>query len=162
MALRAAALEVAHRSYLPSRNDEAWRFTDPSALYQLAFAPAPVPASPSVEAIAPFVLPEAGQRLVFADGAFVPSLSTTVATERLFIGSLAEALVHPSFPTDSVRSNLGRIADFKARHGLNLTYIPFVALATMDAISDWPILNALINAVNGAIKAAKSWRKKLA
>jgi len=35
-------------------------------------------------------------------------------------------------------------ADFKARHGVNLTYLPFIMKATVDAIGKWPWVNAEI------------------
>src|SRR5437660_451352 len=34
---------------------------------------------------------------------------------------------------------------YKDRHGVNLTYIPFIARATIDAIGRWPWVNAEVN-----------------
>ena len=42
--------------------------------------------------------------------------------------------------------------EFKTRHGVNLTYIPFVALATIDAISQWPWVNAEVQGETAIIK----------
>jgi pyruvate dehydrogenase E2 component (dihydrolipoamide acetyltransferase) len=43
-------------------------------------------------------------------------------------------------------------ADFKARHGLNLTYLPFIMKATIDAIGKWPWVNAEIRDNEAIIK----------
>ena len=43
-------------------------------------------------------------------------------------------------------------AEYKTRHGVNLTYIPFVALATLDAISQWPWINAEVQGETAIIK----------
>ncbi len=43
-------------------------------------------------------------------------------------------------------------AEYKSRHGVNLTYIPFVALATLDAIGKWPWINAEVQGESAIIK----------
>ena len=43
-------------------------------------------------------------------------------------------------------------ADFKARNGLNLTYLPFIMKATVDAIGKWPWVNAEIRDNEAIIK----------
>jgi 2-oxoglutarate dehydrogenase E2 component (dihydrolipoamide succinyltransferase) len=42
-------------------------------------------------------------------------------------------------------------ADFQARHGLKLSFLPFFALATVEALRQHPVLNASINADEGTV-----------
>jgi pyruvate dehydrogenase E2 component (dihydrolipoamide acetyltransferase) len=41
---------------------------------------------------------------------------------------------------------------FQERHGVNLTYVPFVARATIDAIARWPWLNAEVRGESAVVK----------
>jgi 2-oxoglutarate dehydrogenase E2 component (dihydrolipoamide succinyltransferase) len=43
-------------------------------------------------------------------------------------------------------------ADFKARHGVNLTFLPFIMKATVDAIGKWPWVNAEIRGDEAIVK----------
>jgi len=72
---RAAALERANALTVPTTRDEEWRFTDITPLTRIPFRPAAAVSRPEPAAIGRFVLPEAGIRLTFVDGAFVPELS---------------------------------------------------------------------------------------
>src|SRR5262249_36966795 len=67
---RARALERATALAVPPIRDEEWRFTDITPLTRVAFgrAAADGAAALAASAIAPFVVPEAGARLVFVDG----------------------------------------------------------------------------------------------
>ncbi len=105
-ALRAEALERAHALTLPTTRDEAWRFTDLSPLYRMAFQPALQAGGLQAEAIAPVALNEAAARLVFVDGHFAPSLSTP-QQGAVIVATLATA---QQAHADSVRSVLGRLA----------------------------------------------------
>lgn len=97
-AMRAAALERAHAMTLPTTRDEAWRFTDLSPLYRMAFRPAARGDRLAPATIAPFAMPEAAARLVFVDGHFAASLSNPlsgpvlVAPLSVALQSHAEAL----------------------------------------------------------------------
>jgi 2-oxoglutarate dehydrogenase E2 component (dihydrolipoamide succinyltransferase) len=42
--------------------------------------------------------------------------------------------------------------EYQKRYGVNLTYIPFVARATIDAIGRWPWVNAEVNGETALIK----------
>jgi 2-oxoglutarate dehydrogenase E2 component (dihydrolipoamide succinyltransferase) len=42
--------------------------------------------------------------------------------------------------------------EFQARHGVNLTYIPFIATATIEAIGAWPWVNAEVQGESAIIK----------
>ena len=48
--------------------------------------------------------------------------------------------------------------EYKTRHGVNLTYIPFVALATIDAIRKWPWVNAEVQGETAIIKQLRQPR----
>jgi len=41
---------------------------------------------------------------------------------------------------------------YQQRYGVNLTYIPFIARATIDAIGDWPWVNAEVRGESAVIK----------
>jgi pyruvate dehydrogenase E2 component (dihydrolipoamide acetyltransferase) len=42
--------------------------------------------------------------------------------------------------------------EYQSRYGVNLTYIPFIARATIDAIGRWPWVNAEVNGESALIK----------
>ncbi|HVL59774.1 MAG TPA: Fe-S cluster assembly protein SufD, partial [Burkholderiaceae bacterium] len=90
--LRMSALEAARSLTLPSRRDADWRFTDLSALYQLAFRAPAAPAVPAPIALAACEVAEAAHRLVFVDGVFAPALSAPHYDESLMAMPLAAAL----------------------------------------------------------------------
>ena len=75
-ALRGRALERANALSVPTTRDEEWRFTDISPLFKTHFEPWRGVQVPGPADIAPFIVPEAGARLVFVDGVFAPGLST--------------------------------------------------------------------------------------
>src|SRR5467141_1581770 len=101
----------------PNMKQEAWRFTSVAPLPEGSFEPAKPPARiPQLEDIRPFLLFEAGYRLVFVDGFFQPSLSTPFFDD---IQSLAHVVTHRQ---DLVRRHLGQYAVTQDR--------PFSALNT--------------------------------
>jgi Fe-S cluster assembly protein SufD len=101
----------------PNMKQEAWRFTSVAPIaegsFELAKAPTRVP---TLEQIRPFLLFEAGYRLVFVDGFYQPSLSIPFLDD---IQSLAHVTTHRP---DLVRRHLGRYAATEDR--------PFSALNT--------------------------------
>ena len=72
---RGAALERANALSVPTTRDEEWRFTDLTQLTRLQLKPASGVAKVAPEVLDACVVPEAGARLVFVDGAFAPALS---------------------------------------------------------------------------------------
>jgi Fe-S cluster assembly protein SufD len=101
----------------PNMKQEAWRFTSVAPIAEGSFALATPPARiPSVEDIRPFLLLEAGYRLVFVDGFFQRSLSTPFLDD---VQSLARVVTHRQ---DLVRQYLGKYAAMQDR--------PFSALNT--------------------------------
>jgi Fe-S cluster assembly protein SufD len=79
---RGAALERANALSVPTTRDEDWRFTDLTQLTKLKLRRAASPGSLSAQALAACMVPEAGTRLVFVDGVYVPALSMDAADGR--------------------------------------------------------------------------------
>ena len=123
-ALRAEATERVGMLKMPTLHDEAWRFTDISALTQQSFHPLRTPTSLQVADIERFHLDEATTRLVFVDGVHAPQLSSIsagvgVGDAALVVGNLASTIAtHGS----TLQAHLGRHAAFHDQ--------PFVALNT--------------------------------
>src|SRR3954469_4556299 len=74
---RGAALERANALSVPTTRDEEWRFTDLTQLTRLQLRAPDAPVGIGLEAIGPYIVPEAGARMVFVDGVFAPELSMT-------------------------------------------------------------------------------------
>jgi Fe-S cluster assembly protein SufD len=101
----------------PNMKQEAWRFTSVAAIAEGSFELAKAPARiPQLEDIGPFLLSEAGYRLVFVDGFFQRALSTPFLDD---VQSLAHVVTHRQ---DLVRQHLGKYAATQDR--------PFSALNT--------------------------------
>jgi Fe-S cluster assembly protein SufD len=90
-ALRSDALERANALSVPSTRDEEWRYTDLSPLYRTTFQHAEAPGAVGQDDLAAFELPEAGYRLTFVDGHFVPALSKLGAAAGLAVKPLYAA-----------------------------------------------------------------------
>src|SRR6266853_633119 len=101
----------------PDMKQEAWRFTSVAPIAEGSFALAKPPVRiPALDDIRPFLLLEAGYRLVFVDGFFQRSLSTPFFDD---VQSLAHVVTHRQ---DLVRQYLGKYAAMQDR--------PFSALNT--------------------------------
>src|SRR6266550_7259043 len=101
----------------PNMKQEAWRFTSVAPIAEGAFELAKPPAHvPTLDDIRPFLLLEAGPRLVFVDGFFQRSLSTPFLDD---VQSLAHVVTHRQ---DLIRQHLGQYAATQDR--------PFSALNT--------------------------------
>src|SRR6266478_1645345 len=75
--LREGGIARFHDLGFPNMKQEAWRFTSVAPIAERSFELAKPPARiPRLEDIRPFLLFEAGYRLVFVDGFFQPTLST--------------------------------------------------------------------------------------
>jgi Fe-S cluster assembly protein SufD len=115
--IRSGAIARFENLGFPNMKQEAWRFTNVAPIaegsFELAKAPARVP---TLEQIHPFLLFEAGYRLVFVDGFFQPSLSTPFFDD---IQSLAHVVTHGQ---ELVQQHLGTYAATQDR--------PFSALNT--------------------------------
>ena len=115
--LREGGIAHFHDLGFPNMKQEAWRFTSVAPIAEGSFEQAKPPARiPRLEDIRPFLLFEAGYRLVFVDGFFQPALSTPFFDD---IQSLAHVVAHRQ---DLVRQHLGKYAATHDR--------PFSALNT--------------------------------
>jgi Fe-S cluster assembly protein SufD len=115
--LREGGIARFHDLGFPNMKQEAWRFTSVAPIAEGSFELAKPPARiPQLEDIRPFLLFEAGYRLVFVDGFFQPSLSTPFFDD---IQSLAHVVTHRP---DLVREHLGKYVATQDR--------PFSALNT--------------------------------
>jgi Fe-S cluster assembly protein SufD len=120
--LRADALERAHVLTVPTTRDEAWRFTDLSPLYRLAFRPPQSVTRLAADAIADRIIPEATSRLVFVDGVMAPALCSLPNDGPVIVSSLASAVLSHS---EIVQSALTRIAGTRldAFGAINTAYL---------------------------------------
>jgi Fe-S cluster assembly protein SufD len=108
-ALRALALERVGALTLPGMHDEAWRFTNISALTRQSFQPLRAPAVLQPSDIRHLHIKEAATRLVFVDGVHAPQLSSVGAEAGLAVGTLSSALAaHASV----IEQHLGKHAAF--------------------------------------------------
>src|SRR5213594_3214402 len=115
--MRSGAIARFESLGFPNMKQEAWRFTSVAPIAEGSFEQAKPPArAPTLEDIRPFLLLEAGYRLVFVDGFFQPALSTPFFDD---VQSLAHVVAHRP---DLVREHLGKYAATQDR--------PFSALNT--------------------------------
>ena len=106
-ALRAEALERVSVLTVPTQRDEAWRFTDISALARQSFHPLQTPTSLQPADIARFHIAEAATRIVFVDGVHAPQLSSVGEGDGVVVSNLpAVAATH----AQALAPHLGRHA----------------------------------------------------
>ena len=114
-ALRAEATERVGVLKMPIPHDEAWRFTDISALTRQSFHPLRTPTSLQAGDIERFHIDEATTRLVFVDGVHAPQLSSVgvggagPGGAAIVVGNLASAIATNG---STVQAHLGRHAAF--------------------------------------------------
>ena len=89
---RGAALERANALSVPTTRDEEWRFTDLGPLTRLQLRTASGDSALDVAAITPYIVPEAGARLVFINGVYSAALSDVGNTSGVTVAPLAQAL----------------------------------------------------------------------
>jgi pyruvate dehydrogenase E2 component (dihydrolipoamide acetyltransferase) len=128
----------------------------PPAPAPVAAAPAaaPAPAAPVAPRPAPVQAPAAGS---LAGGDEIYKFSTI---RRAIAKHMMESVLTTAQLTTVIEVDMSAVvahraamkADFKARHGLNLTYLPFIMKATIDAIGKWPWVNAEIGDNEAVIK----------
>lgn len=111
--LRGDALARVGVLNLPTRRDEAWRFTDLAALLAEPIRLLGTPTALQAQAIEPFAVEEATTRLVFVDGVHAPQLSSrgaALSAGGAIIGTLATLTASEAA---SARPHLGRHAGFE-------------------------------------------------
>jgi Fe-S cluster assembly protein SufD len=115
---------------------EAWRFTSVAPIAEGSFELAKPPARiPTLDEIRPFLLLEAGYRLVFVDGFFQPSLSTSFFDD---VQSLAHVVRHRP---DLVQQHLGKYAattQDRPFSALNTAFVNEGAFVHVPAKTDIP------------------------
>ncbi|TYK48023.1 2-oxoglutarate dehydrogenase, E2 component, dihydrolipoamide succinyltransferase [Actinomadura decatromicini] len=126
------------------------------AARQRAAAPAPAPAAPAPAAAAPQA--PVGRHAAPA-GAPAEQLALRGRTEKMsrmrqtIARRMVESLQVSAQLTTVVEADITKIArlrrqakdDFEAREGVKLSFLPFFALATVEALKAHPKLNAVIN-----------------
>jgi len=111
---------------------------------QAAPAPAPAPAAPA-RAIVPSTLRGTTERMSRAR-----QLIARRMVESLQISAQLTTVVEADV-TAITRLRQRAKADFEAREGVKLSYLPFFALATLEALKVHPKLNAVLNTEAGQI-----------
>ncbi|MDE2400238.1 MAG: Fe-S cluster assembly protein SufD [Burkholderiales bacterium] len=109
-ALRAQALERVGVLTVPTVYEEAWRFTDMSALTRQSFHPLRTPTALHAGDIDALCLDEAKHRIVFVDGVHAPQLSSLEQDRGLFVSHLSAAVEVHAF---NMAPHLGRHAQFR-------------------------------------------------
>jgi Fe-S cluster assembly protein SufD len=108
-ALRAEAVERVGALTIPTAREEAWRFTDLSALAKQSFHPLRTTTSLHARDIERLQIEEATTRLVFVDGVYASRLSS-VDTGGAVVGNLSAALATHAA---AVKPHLGHHATFR-------------------------------------------------
>ncbi|MEP7062009.1 MAG: Fe-S cluster assembly protein SufD [Betaproteobacteria bacterium] len=107
--LRAEAVERVGVLSVPSPRDEAWRFTDISALTKASFQPLDLPTALPASDAGHLYIDEATTRVVFVDGVHAPQLSSVGATDVSVSNLAAPIVAHAR----AIEANLGRHAQFR-------------------------------------------------
>jgi pyruvate dehydrogenase E2 component (dihydrolipoamide acetyltransferase) len=110
-------------------------------------APAPKPAAAPVSPAAPAPAPQPGQRIRIEP---MSSMRAKIA-EHMTLSKRTSAhvtTVHRVDMTRVAKMRERQKADFQARYGISLTYLPFIARAAVSALRDFPLLNASIDGAN--------------
>lgn len=108
-ALRAQALERVGALTLPTPHDEAWRFTNISALTRQSFHPLRTPTALTSADITHLHIEEATTRLVFVDGVHAPQLSSISDEASLTVSTLLSA---PATQASVIEQHLGQHTPF--------------------------------------------------
>ena len=108
-ALRAEGVDRLGALTIPTKRDEAWRFTDISPLTKLSFQPVRSVTSLQAADIEHFYLEEASTRLVFVDGIYAPQLSSMATDAGVTVANLPAAVAAHAA---AIEPHLGRHAAF--------------------------------------------------
>jgi pyruvate dehydrogenase E2 component (dihydrolipoyllysine-residue acetyltransferase) len=109
-------------------------------------APAPPPPAPAAQPMAPLPAPgQAKTRIEPMSTMRIKIAEHMVASKRT---SAHVTTIHKVDMTKVARMRERHKADFQARYGLPLTYLPFVTRATVVALRTFPLLNASIEGNN--------------
>ncbi len=106
-------------------------------------APAPPPPSPPLPALPP---PIQGRARIEPMSAMRAKIAERMAASRRTAAHVTT--VHRVDMTKVARMRERHKADFQARHGFSLTYLPFIVRSTVTALREFPLLNASIDGDN--------------
>ena len=129
--LRSKAVNHLATLTLPTKRDEAWRFTDISALTKLLFQPvSPVISLENID-VEHFYLEEATTRLVFVDGVYASELSIITEESGVTVVKLPSA---DATHAELIESHLGRHIDLEDNvfATLNTAFLHDPALITVS------------------------------
>jgi pyruvate dehydrogenase E2 component (dihydrolipoamide acetyltransferase) len=139
-------------AYLAQRGTAAPPPTQPAAPpppAPPAPAPAPAPAAPAPQAQPPVVpLPPAGQAKTRIEP--MSTMRIKIA-EHMIMSRRTSAhvtTVHKVDMTKVAKMRDRHKADFQARYGMSLTFLPFVTRAAVEALRTYPLLNASVEGNN--------------
>ncbi len=119
-----------------------------------AAAPAPAPAAPAAEApSAPTPSPDAGKRGTTEKMTRIRATIAKRMVESLQVSAQLTATVEVDLTAVSKLRAKEKDA-FKAREGVGLSYLPFIAKAAIEALKQFPKVNATIDTEAGTITYA--------
>jgi 2-oxoglutarate dehydrogenase E2 component (dihydrolipoamide succinyltransferase) len=125
----------------------------PVAAAPAVVAPTPPPAAPVVAAApapaAPAPAPAAGDE-VYAFSTIRKAIAKHMLESKLTTAQLTSVTEVDMTAIAGYRKTLKD--DFARRHGVNLTFLPFIMKAAVDAIGKWPWVNAEIRGEQAVIK----------
>ncbi len=133
-----------------------------------AVTPAPAPAAPVAAAAAPAPVAAAPVAPVVAPAPAAAAGSLNAGEEIYKFTTIRKAIARHMLESIQTTAQLTSIfevdmtaivgyrqtlkPDFAARHGVSLTYLPFIMKATVDAIGKWPWVNAEIRGDEAIVK----------
>ncbi len=121
----------------------------PVAAAPAAPAPAPAPPAPPPAAAPGVASLNAGEE-IYKFSTIRRAIAKHMMESILTTAQLTTVIEIDMSPVVAHRQAMK--ADFKARHGINLTYLPFIMKATVQAIGKWPWVNAEIRDNEAVIK----------
>jgi pyruvate dehydrogenase E2 component (dihydrolipoamide acetyltransferase) len=123
--------------------------------------PAPAPAAePSPAAAAPAPPPQAAPAIVEGEPGPGEELYRFNTVRKVIARHMRHSLETAAQVTTVIEVDMTGVVNLRKkwkpvyaeRHGVNLTYVPFVARATMDAIGRWPWVNSEVRGETALIK----------
>jgi 2-oxoglutarate dehydrogenase E2 component (dihydrolipoamide succinyltransferase) len=121
-------------------------------------APVAAPAAPAAPVAAPAAAPAAPAAAVVAGVG--EEIYTFSRVRQVTAKHMRESINTAAHVTQVWEVDLGRVTEirsqlkpkFKATHGVNLSFLPFIMKATVDAIALWPWMNAEVREGEAVIK----------
>ena len=135
------------------------RKQDVLAAAEAAKAPAPAPAAPAPAAPATAAAPAAGSGIGAETSNLRGSTEKLSRLRRMIADRMVESLQTAAQLTTVVEVDVTRVAqlrnrvkaDFQAREGVKLSFLPFFALAAVEALKAHPVVNSELDMEAGTI-----------